>query len=138
MAAFATTDDVASRWRTLTTAEEDVAETLLDDASAMLREAVTGIDALITAGDIDRATALRVVAFAVIRAMRNPGGVESRTHSIDDYTTTERYAADARGQLYLSSEDFAAVTPAGSSEAFTITPFGYAHNAYVAAWEATL
>lgn len=139
--ALATAEDVVKRWPgkgSLTAAEETVAETLIGDVEGMVYVAVPDLDALVVAGNPTAAVVTGVVARTVVRAMRNPGGAESRTRSIDDYTTTERYASDARGELRIVDEDLALLSPESSAAAFTITPYGHTHRAYMDDWRATL
>jgi hypothetical protein len=66
-AAFATAADVAARWRPLTSAEEQTAEVLAGDASALIRARFPGID-----GQVDPDILTMVVAGMVKRALVAP------------------------------------------------------------------
>lgn len=119
-APFAAAADLAARWRPLSDAEQTVAETLLGDASEILRTHVPDLDARLASGELRRALVVQVVTAMVRRAMANPGGATSRTHSIDDWTQTERYDA-AREGLYVGADELALLSPADESAgAFTI------------------
>jgi len=61
VAAFATHEELAARWRPLTSAEQDRATVLLEDASAEIRELVRDIDARIADFDPEEATGLNPV-----------------------------------------------------------------------------
>ena len=104
----ATVDDVVSRFRPLTTAEQVVAQTLLGDAWEMLLGRRPNLEADITSGAISEATVVRVVANMVIRVLRNPDGYLQE--SIDDYTY-RRDAVVSTGLLHLTPDELADITP---------------------------
>lgn len=64
-----------------------------------------------------------VEANAVIRKIRNPDGKQNER--IDDYSYGLNAEA-ARGEVYLTDEEWAILTPSTSNEAFSIIPHGYA------------
>lgn len=116
MTDFATVDDVNSRLlgRDLTDEERAKVPFLLADASAIMREAVPGLD--LPPGP--PATAVAVCCAMVLRVIQNPEG--KRSEQIDDYSYTIDSARSA-GQLYLTEEERAMLRPPRSS-AFTIVP----------------
>lgn len=102
--AFATVEDLASRWRPLTGSEADRAEVLLGDASVYLRSVCTsrGVDVE------ERADALRIVCCDLVqRKMQAPDGapVSSVTQGGGPYTATVSYAVTAR-KFRLYDEDY--------------------------------
>lgn len=124
MAAYATTDDVAARWRPLSTAEETVAETLLEDAALIIRARFPDIDARLAADTLDPSVPRMVSASMVQRAMRNPDGLTSVT--IDDSTRRWDNTGTPSG-LYLTTEEadlLGDVAVSGTAGAFTIVPYG--------------
>lgn len=76
MAAFATSQELEQRWRTLTVAEHTQATALLEDVSAMIRALVPTIDDRLVSGDLDAAIPRMVAVAAVKRAMQSPQGME--------------------------------------------------------------
>lgn len=121
MANPATTADIESRWRPLSSQEEVNASTFLDDAWEILQMRVAGLDALITAGTVTAAAAKAVLCAMVLRVLKNPDG--KRQEAIDDYSWT-RDQAVADGSMYVSAEELDLLTPASSSTAFTVRPYG--------------
>lgn len=88
MTAFADINDVEDTWlgAPLTTAQQAVADRLVVYASALVRARFANIDTRIAAGTLDPALARLAVVQMVIRVLRNPELVRSK--SIDDYTVT--------------------------------------------------
>ena len=128
MADFASTADVAARWRPLSAAETTVATALITDASAVLRARVPTIDARVTAGDLPVALPRSVCVQMVLRVLRNPDGLVSE--QIDDYGI--RRADSATGTLYVTDDELSLLTEApGSGAAFTAYP------AYTPGWGPT-
>ena len=102
--AFATVEDLASRWRPLTGAEAERAEVLLDDASVYLRSvcAPRSVDLE------EKADALRIVCCDLVqRKMQAPDGapVSSVTQQGGPYSATVSYAVTAR-KFRLFDEDY--------------------------------
>lgn len=129
----ATTADLASRWRPLSGPETVVAETLVEDAWVMLKRrlALPGVD-IETAIDTDpdlRNEAVRVVATAVLRVMKNPDG-KSR-EAIDDYSWS-RDETIAAGLLYFRDDEIDALTPGNGRGAFSVSllPAGYPESRF--------
>lgn len=122
MADFATADDVAGVWRTLTLDEEVVAGNLVTYASAIVRRHVLDIDARIAAGDLDAALATLVVAEMVARKLKNPDGYRSETESIDDYAHTVTRDGDlAPGGLFITDTELATLRK-DRSRSFSVAP----------------
>lgn len=101
---FATSDDIAARWRPLTSAEAERAETLLEDAAVYLSSFVE-----VDPDDEDQASALKIVSCSmVIRSMlaaqNNAFGVTEQSVSADIYSQTMRYQ-NPNGDLYLTASE---------------------------------
>lgn len=128
MADYATTADVAARWRPLSAAESTVAAALLADASAILRARAPSIDDRLTEATLDPALPRSVAVQMVLRVLRNPDGLVSE--QIDDYGI--RRADSAAGSLTVTDDELALLTEApGSGAAFTVYP------AYTPGWGST-
>jgi hypothetical protein len=121
----ATTDDLESRWRPLSVQETTNAQTFLDDAWLMLRRRFPGLaDDVLVDADL-AAEAVRVMATAVLRVLKNPDGM--RQESIDDYSWTRDQAVSA-GLLYFADGEFDALYPDSSTTgafSFSMLPSSY-------------
>lgn len=112
--AYASADDVAARLgRTLSTAETDQVEVLLEDVESLIRSRIPTLDAAVDASSPDSSVVVRVEAWAVVRFMKNPDG--KYTESVAGQYSFSRDQALATGQLYLSDEDWEALIPATGS-----------------------
>lgn len=119
--AYATVEDVETRiGRALTDVERQQVTAWLDDIEAEIRHRITDLDTRV--GDAAyKAMVVRVEAAAVIRVLRNPDG--KITERIDDYSWT-RDSSTASGQLALLPEEWALLSPAVSTGAWSIRPSG--------------
>jgi hypothetical protein len=131
----AVTADLESRWRTLSDQEIVNGETFLDDAWRILRRRISTLEADIaadTTGDL-RAEAIRVMATAVLRVMKNPDG--KRQESIDDYAWTRDQAVSA-GLLYFSDDELNGLIVGGGGPSgafsFSLIGTGYPDNRFPA------
>lgn len=108
--AFATTNDIEDRWRPLTATESTVAETLLDDASDMIRARWSDIDARITNRSVSEQTLTRITVGMVRRAIINTDadGLESRSETTGPFGVTAKFT-NPNGNLYLSADDIRAL-----------------------------
>lgn len=102
--AFATSDDIAARWRPLSESEQEKAEVLLEDAATYLSEYV-----VVDEDDEQQASILKMVSCSmVIRAMlaseNNVFGVTEQSISADIYSQTMRYQ-NPSGDLYLTASE---------------------------------
>lgn len=97
---FATSVDLAARWRPISESEEIQADALLEDASQMILD--EGFDV----ATIPEATLRRVVCGMVKRAMSSPGGygVESIQQGAGPFQSTMKFSNPA-GDLYLTKAD---------------------------------
>lgn len=104
---FATADDVAARWRVLTPAEQDQADTLAGDASVLLRSRYADVDSRVASGDLDPATITIVVAGMVRRAMIGAAagdGVTQSSETAGPFSHSQSYA-NPMGNLFLTAAD---------------------------------
>lgn len=109
---FATSADVALRWRPLTPSEDAVAGVLVDDASDMIRSRWSDVDARIASGALSQASVVRVVAGMVKRAMiaADAAGIEQRSQGAGPFSVSEKYA-NPSGNLYFTAEDLRLFEP---------------------------
>lgn len=107
MAAFATAQDVANRWRPLSTAEETRATVLLGDAATRIRAAFPDVDERIDAGVLDPDVPLIVSVEMVRRAMlapvdQAPAGQVQQTAG--PFSQSVSYV-NPTGDLYLTRDE---------------------------------
>lgn len=104
--AFATPDDVVARWRPLSEAEMSVVDTLLDDASNMIRDRWPDVDERIAAETLREASVTRAVSGMVKRALLNSGaeGVASQAQGAGPFSVNTTYS-NPNGNLFFSAED---------------------------------
>lgn len=116
MSAFATVADVEARWRPLTSGEQTIVLTLLDDASDIVRVRYPSIDSDLVSGTVAQATVVRVVAGMVRRAMinRDTEGITQGSEIVGPFQRSASYV-NPNGNLYLSKDDLLALDPAGNS-----------------------
>lgn len=121
---FADTTDVeAVLLRPLTTQEEPYVISLIEQASALLRQAAPSIDTRIAAHEADstdptgvsRIVVSSVVAGAVKRYMVNPTGIASTTQTAGPFSQATSYALrsekESRGVLQITDADLATLFP---------------------------
>lgn len=119
----ATFQDVADRWRPLTTEEQAKVTLLLADAWALIKLRIPGIEARLGAipPTLDVNLVIMVQAAMVMRMMRNPDGY--RQEQIQGYSYT-RDDNSASGVLSLTADEIDLLEDAASSSgAYTIRPF---------------
>lgn len=101
-ALLATPDDVEALFGVIPEAQADRVDRWLRVASALVRQRVPAIDTQIAAGAVDAGVVADVVAQAVTRGLRNPGGVKSQTTGPFSTTYDDRVAA---GFIYLTDDE---------------------------------
>lgn len=111
MAAFATTGQVAARWRALTAAELSLIAVLLDDASDMIRVRWPDIDDRIVAETVSADTLVRIVSGMVRRAVMNRAteGVGQTSVTAGPFSQ-QMTLTNTDGNLYLTAQDIADLT----------------------------
>ncbi len=102
---YATSDDIAAMWRTLTDEETTRADVLCRLASQLMRTRVPVLDERIADGRTPAEAATLVCSQMVIRSLRNPGGIASETTG--PWSVTYSTAAQTNQGLVLLAEDIA-------------------------------
>jgi hypothetical protein len=120
---FATSAELSARWRSLTQAETQTADVLLDDASQIIRERVPDVDARIESGTLSRKTASRIACAMTKRAMIGGGGdsVASQGQTAGPFALTQSFA-NPMGNLYLGKDDLIALGVSRGGKAFSVVP----------------
>lgn len=118
---FATATDVADRWRTLTSTEALIADTLAFDASDMIRSRWPDVDARIAAGTLSAASLTRVVASMVKRAMivGDSEGLESRAQTAGPFSVSDKFT-NPNANLYFTAEDVRLLGGRAARRAFAV------------------
>jgi len=101
---FAVSQDVADRWRPLSSTEQATAYTLLGDASATVRAECPGVDARIAALTLDPDVVKAVVCAMVKRSMAGGpdlAGVSNEQQTAGPFMRGVTYA-NPLGDLYLT------------------------------------
>lgn len=104
---YATTSDLEARWRPLTPAERDTADTLLGDAEAQLRSELPDLDARAAADAGVARNVTRVVCAMVRRAMavdEDAAGVATVQESAGPFSRSFNYS-NPMGDLYLTKAE---------------------------------
>ncbi|NUT04719.1 MAG: hypothetical protein HOV76_14665 [Hamadaea sp.] len=118
---YATAQDVADRWRPLTSDETSVATVLAADASAVIRARFPGIDGQVDSGAVDPDILKMVVAGMVKRALISPAeGVSQQSETAGPYSHSQTFANPMRN-VYLTEADLVLILgyiPTGSSHNF--------------------
>lgn len=120
---LATVEDVQARLgRELADSELVQAEAWIGDVQAMIEARIPDIHERVDSGLVSPLVASAVVANAVIRKVNNPMGKQNER--IDDYSYG--WNADAaRGELFLTAEEWGLLSPGSASGAFSIRPAGH-------------
>lgn len=119
MTAFASLDDVEARWRPLTDPERLVADTLLDDASAIIRARFPGVE-----GQVDDDILAAVTAGMVKRALIAPlDGVSQESETTGPYSHSTSFANPMRNVFLTAADEMMIVgyQPAAISGRFSNT-----------------
>lgn len=124
--------DIAARWRTLTTAENDKAAALLDDAWALVKLKVPDIEDRIDDESLDVGIVRMVVSAMVLRVLKNPDGKQQE--SLDDYSYT--MGGGASGVMYITADevDMLEPQPVRPDGGFTIRPYGAPDDISTSSW----
>lgn len=103
---FATAQDVADRWRTLTSDEVKVANMLASDASDMIRSRWPDVDSRIDSGALRIESLVRVVANMVKRAMLNGevAGLSAQTQGAGPFNISQTFA-NPNGTLFFTADE---------------------------------
>jgi hypothetical protein len=118
--AYATADDVATRWgRELTAEETTMVNVRLEDVERMIRRRIPDLDAQITAGTINVDDVVQVESDSVLRLARNPEGYISETDGDYTYKLSEAFASGALG---ITDDEWAILGVGSGGGMFYLTP----------------
>lgn len=118
--AYATSDDVATRWgHTLSPEETGLVNVRLEDVERMIRRRIPDLDDRVSAGLINAEDVVQVESDAVLRLARNPDGYLSETDGDYTYTLSKDLAG---GKLEILPDEWAALGVSGSG-VFALTPY---------------
>ena len=121
--AFASATDLAARWRPLSAAEEDTADTLLGDASAILRAECPDLDARLTVvpplldPDLPKMIVCAMVKRAMIAGV-DVEGVTNTQQTAGPFSQSMTYS-NPMGNLYLTKTE-RKLLGCGGQRAFTV------------------
>lgn len=118
---YANVTDVSTRLGRPINSPDEIAQVnaWLGDVERLILRRLPNLDDYITDGTVDADDVVRVEAQAVIRKILNPEGKVAE--DIDDYRY--RYNENTRrGELFLTDEEWAAITPVAASGAFSTRP----------------
>lgn len=107
MTAFATVTDLQAGWKTLTTAEQDVATTLLLRATATLTAILARRGVEIDATDDVQAENLKTVTCNMVRRSMSSGGADgiAQVSQMVGSTSVTAQMSNPEGAFYLSRLD---------------------------------
>lgn len=123
---FATKDDLAARWRTLTSPEQTLATTLLSDASSLILDECARAN-VVPDGDAselaNRTASLKRIVCAIVKRAMIDGANESPSVSESQQTAgpfgfREKFT-NPTGDLYLTKAERRSL-PCGKQAAFTV------------------
>lgn len=120
---YAVLADVSTRLGRPITDTDEIAQVnaWLGDVEAMILARIPGLADLVAAGNPSAEVVAMVEANAVIRKIKNPDGKVSE--GVDDYNY--RLNENSRkGELFLTDEEWALLTPDSANGAWTIRPGG--------------
>ena len=108
MNAYATTEDLGKRWRTISDGEKERVETLLSDASALIAAEAARVGLSFDEPDPITAANLTAITCEVVkRAMLSPidqASVTQQGINVGDYGMSMTYA-NPTGDLYLTASE---------------------------------
>lgn len=107
MEAFATTEDLEKRWRPLTGDEKPRSETLLEEATAIIRFDLAKSGVAVDAEDELQSVNLRIVCCSMVQrvlAQDNDAGYAQATVTAGPYTQSWS-PANPDGNMYISAKE---------------------------------
>ena len=104
-ASLASISDLEDRWRPISDSEATKVDTLLGDASALLRAEFPSIDDTIASGALQAEVVAAVVSQMVKRALLAPAdGIASETAGAGPFSQTQQYA-NPLGNVFLTAAE---------------------------------
>lgn len=118
--AYATADDVATRWGHELSPEETVMVNVrLEDVERMIRRRIPDLDEKVTAGEINIDDVVQVESDSVLRLARNPEGYVSETDGDYTYKLSESLSA---GTLGITDDEWAILGVGSGGGMWMLTP----------------
>lgn len=123
----ADTGDIEARWRPLTSDEETVAETRLDDAWRKLKKDISGLEDRMESDADLTADVIRVLADSVIRVLQanSRNGLRKGTVSVDDGTASWELDGSFQAALYFTDDELSDLSTSGrrrGPRAYSVQP----------------
>lgn len=123
----ASTDDVAARWRPLAAAEDEIAETRLEDAWRKLKRDVSDLEERMVGNADLTADVVRVLSDAVIRVLQGlaRNGLRKGTVAVDDGSMGWELDASVQTSLYFTDAELGDLSASGvrrRARAFSVQP----------------
>lgn len=119
-------DVAALLGRSLTEAESNQVQAMLDGVEVILRHRVGDLLDRADTDDLYRSLVVLVEAKAVRRVMMNPGGVRQRSETVDDYTQSETLdTAVSTGDFYVTPDEWQLLGGGSSSSGSFSMAGGY-------------
>jgi|SRR5699024_3300549 len=120
---YANVTDVQVRLGRPITSSAEIAQVTawLTDVEALIKVRIPDLDQRVVTGQVDESIVALVEAQVVVRKVKNPDGKQNER--IDDYSYGLN-ADSARGDLFLTAEEWALLLPVSATGAFTIRPVG--------------
>jgi len=111
---FATLDDLAQRWRDIAPSDQERADTLLVDASTMIRARFPGIDRRVGSGVLDAGVPRMIVCAIVKRALQADTDTPPVTQTSESFAgfNYQNTFANPTGDLYLTGQELKLLQPA--------------------------
>lgn len=104
--AWADPQDVLSRWvGDNPPTDAYLVAGWIADAETLIRHEVPLVDERIADGTLPWERVRFVVVSAVLRVLRNPGGIRSRQEATGPFTTGVTYSGDDPGSLHLTDQE---------------------------------
>lgn len=130
---YANVTDVQVRLGRPITSSAEIAQVTawLTDVEALIKVRIPDLDQRVVTGQIDETIVALVEAQVVVRKVKNPDGKQNER--IDDYSYGLN-ADSARGDLFLTAEEWALLLPVSVGGAFTIRPYGAPDTRNPARW----
>jgi hypothetical protein len=117
--AYATPDDVATRWgRELSGEETNLVSVRLEDVERMIRRRIPDLEDQVASGQINVEDVVQVESDSVLRLARNPEGYKSETDGDYTYTLSDDLST---GVLGITDDEWA-ILGVSRGGMFMLTP----------------
>lgn len=120
--AFATYNDVESRWRTLTADERTKATTLLGDAAAILSARVRVDDRNVNQSEVLKIVSCNMVIRSMVASESQGIGIDKLTATMGPFAQSAEFA-NPNGDLYLTKMEKLALGIGGRGRGRILSPY---------------